>query len=67
LVAESAIAPPENWRLKGLNIQLALRNQNLQFSTAGQRCSAFEVWWSGDDNYKLFFIKAIRCVRGQSC
>jgi excisionase family DNA binding protein len=31
-VAERAIAPPENWRLKGLNIQLALRNKNPELS-----------------------------------
>jgi hypothetical protein len=43
LVAESAIAPPENWRLKGLNIQLAFRNKNPQFSVVGQRCSACEI------------------------
>jgi hypothetical protein len=62
LVAESAIAPPENWRLKGLNIQLALRNKNPQLSAVGQRGSASEMWWSGDDNYELFFIETIMYV-----
>jgi hypothetical protein len=64
-VAESAIAPLENWRLKSVNIQLAPRNENPQFSAASQCCSAFsafKVWWNGNDNYELFFIKTIMCV-----
>ena len=58
-MAESAIAPPENWRLKRLNIQLALRNKIPQLSAVGQRCLASEMWWSGDDNYELFLPKPL--------